>query len=157
MPDAWLGRLAPSSLLLPRPKLPFQGEGSGTTELLALTICGKPDVIQFHFMLGKTLLAEIKKPNAPRNGPTPTSSKLDEAAAKRADEVLEMLGTSAAGLSEDEAAARLEEYGPNEVAHEEKEGWFHRLYVSARNPLVILLTVLAILSYSTGDFAPARS
>ena len=106
MPDAWLGRLAPSSLLLPRPKLPFQGEGSGTTELLALTICGKPDVIQFHFMLGKTLLAEIKKPNAPRNGPTPTSSKLDEAAAKRADEVLEMLGTSAAGLTEEEAAAR---------------------------------------------------
>ena len=104
-------------------------------------------------MLGKTLLAEIKKPNAPRNRPTPTSSKLDEAAAKSAEEVLEMLGTSAAGLSEDEAAARFEEYGPNEVAHEEKEGWFHRLYISARNPLVILLTLLAILSYSTGDFS----
>jgi P-type Mg2+ transporter len=104
-------------------------------------------------MLGKTLLPEIKKPVAPRNRPTPTSSKLDEAACKRADEVLGMLGTSAAGLNEDEAAARLEEYGPNEVAHEEKEGWLHRLYVSARNPLVILLTVLAILSYSTGDFA----
>ena len=103
-------------------------------------------------MLGKTLVAEIKKPNAPRNRPTPSSSKLDEAAAKSADEVLEMLGTSAAGLSEDEAAARLEEYGPNEVAQEEKKGSFHRLYVSARNPLVILLTVLAILSYSTGDF-----
>ena len=103
-------------------------------------------------MLGKTLLAEIKKPNEPRNRSTPSSSKLDEAAAKSADEVLEMLGTSAAGLSEDEAAARLEEYGPNEVAQEEKKGSFHRLYVSARNPLVILLTVLAILSYSTGDF-----
>jgi Mg2+-importing ATPase len=104
-------------------------------------------------MLGKTLLPEIKKPVAPGNRPAPRASKLDEAAFKSADEVLEMLGTSAAGLAEDEAAARLEEYGPNEVAHEEKEGWFHRLYVSTRNPLVILLTVLAILSYSTGDFS----
>ena len=78
---------------------------------------------------------------------------MDDAAYKSADEVLETLGTSVTGLSENEAAARLEEYGPNEVAHEEKEGWLHRLYVSARNPLVILLTVLAILSYSTGDFA----
>ena len=104
-------------------------------------------------MLGKTLLPESKKPVAPSNRPTPPSSKLDEAACKSADEVLKMLGTSAAGLSEDEAAARLEGYGPNEVGHEEKEGWLHRLYVSARNPLVVLLTVLAILSYSTGDFA----
>jgi Mg2+-importing ATPase len=104
-------------------------------------------------MLGKTLLPEIKKPVTPRNHPTQQSSKLDEAGHKSADEVLEMLATSASGLSEDEAATRLEEYGPNEVAYEEKEGWLHRLYVSARNPLVILLTVLAILSYSTGDFA----
>lgn len=55
-------------------------------------------------MIGKTLLHEIKEPIASRNGPTPTSSKLDEAAHKSADEVLEMLGTSAVGLSEGEAA-----------------------------------------------------
>jgi Mg2+-importing ATPase len=78
---------------------------------------------------------------------------LDEAARKSADEVLEMLGTSAAGLSKEQAATRLEEYGPNEVAYERKESWLHRLYSAARNPLVILLTVLAILSYSTGDSA----
>jgi Mg2+-importing ATPase len=78
---------------------------------------------------------------------------LDEAARKNAEEVFEMLGTSPAGLSEEEAAARLEKHGPNEVAYERKEGWLYRLYSSARNPLVILLTVLAILSYSTGDFA----
>jgi len=64
-----------------------------------------------------------------------------------------MLGASAAGLSEEEAATRLEEHGPNEVAYERKENWLQRLWVAARNPLVILLTVLAILSYSTGDFA----
>src|ERR1700746_2427971 len=104
-------------------------------------------------MLGKTLLPEIKKPVVPRNRPAPPPSKLDEAAHKSADEVFGMLGASAAGLSEEEAATRLEEHGPNEVAYERKENWLQRLWVAARNPLVILLTVLAILSYSTGDFA----
>ena len=104
-------------------------------------------------MLGKTLLPEIKKPVVPRNRPAQPPSKLDEAAHKSADEVFEMLGASAAGLSEEEAAARLEEHGPNEVAYERKENWPQRLWVAARNPLVILLTVLAILSYSTGDVA----
>ena len=104
-------------------------------------------------MLGKTLLPEIKKPVVPRNRPAQPPSKLDEAAHKSADEVFEMLGASAAGLSEEEAAARLEEHGPNEVAYERKENWLQRLWVAARNPLVILLTVLAILSYSTGDVA----
>ena len=104
-------------------------------------------------MLGKTLLPEIQKPVAPRNRPAQPPSKLDESVRSSADELFEMLRTSAAGLSEDEAATRLEEYGPNEVAYEGKEGWLYRLYTAARNPLVILLTVLAILSYSTGDFA----
>ena len=108
-------------------------------------------------MLGKTLLPAIKKPVTPRNRPMTTSSKLDEAAYKSADEVLEMLGTSAAGLNEDEAAARLEEYGPNQVAHEEKEGWLHRLYVSARNPLVILLTVLAFCPTQREISPPVQS
>jgi P-type Mg2+ transporter len=104
-------------------------------------------------MLGKTLEPEIKKPVATRSQPAPAQSMLDEAARKSGDEVFEMLGTSSVGLSEEEAVTRLEEHGPNEVAYERKEGWLHRLYVSARNPLVVLLTVLAILSYSTGDVA----
>ena len=70
--------------------------------------------------------------------------------------VLQRLGTSPAGLTEEEAAARLEKYGPNEVAHEKQQSWLQRLYIAARNPLVILLTVLAILSFATGDFRAAR-
>ena len=104
-------------------------------------------------MPGETLLPEIKKPVVPRNRPAQPTSKLDEAAQKSADQVFEMLGASAVGLNEEEAATRLEEHGPNEVAYERKENWLQRLWVAARNPLVILLTVLAILSYSTGDVA----
>jgi P-type Mg2+ transporter len=66
--------------------------------------------------------------------------------------LLERLKTSPGGLTEEEAAVRLEQYGPNEVAREKRQNWLHRIYVAARNPLVILLTVLAILSFATGDF-----
>ena len=74
------------------------------------------------------------------------------AAASEASELLSLLGSSASGLTSEEATARLERYGPNEVAQGERHGWVQRFYVAARNPLVVLLTVLAILSYATSDF-----
>ena len=48
---------------------------------------------------------------------------------------------------------RLEVFGPNEVAQEAKHTWLSRLWTAVRNPLVILLSVLATLSYATADFA----
>jgi Mg2+-importing ATPase len=83
---------------------------------------------------------------------TSQSDLARDAAGKDSAEVLRLLGTSAAGLTEEEAAARLEQYGPNEVGREKHEGWVQRLYIATRNPLVILLTVLATLSFATGDF-----
>ena len=74
-----------------------------------------------------------------------------DSAAKEAAEVLQLLGTSPNGLTEEEAAARLEQHGPNEVAKEAHHGWPQRLWVAARNPLVILLTILAILSFATAQ------
>src|SRR5579864_4027025 len=88
----------------------------------------------------------VKQPNGNR-----TAELVHDAAVKDVAEILQRLKTSPNGLGEDEAAERLEVFGPNEVAYEKKEGWLHRLYISARNPLVILLTVLATLSYATGD------
>jgi len=80
------------------------------------------------------------------------SEVMRDAAVAEATIVLQRLGATSAGLSEVEAAARLEQFGANEVASEKKQSWLHRIYVAARNPLVILLTVLAILSFATGDF-----
>jgi Mg2+-importing ATPase len=77
---------------------------------------------------------------------------LRDAATKETAEVLQQLGASAEGLTELQAESRLAEHGPNEVAHEQQQTWLQRLYIAARNPLVILLTVLAILSFATGDF-----
>ena len=74
-----------------------------------------------------------------------------DAATQETAEILQRLNTSLTGLSEEEAAERLEVFGPNEVAHERKHEWLHRLWLAVRNPLVILLTILATVSYATGD------
>jgi Mg2+-importing ATPase len=91
--------------------------------------------------------------SVPKNSNEPCAADpVQEAAMRESSEVLEQLGTSPAGLTEEEAAERLERYGPNEVAAEKQQGWLQRLYVAGRNPLVILLTVLASVSFATQDF-----
>jgi len=70
-----------------------------------------------------------------------------QAATKDGGEVLQMLDSSPAGLSEEEAVGRLEKYGANEVVREKRHDWFERLWVAVRNPLVMLLTVLAVISF----------
>ncbi len=72
-----------------------------------------------------------------------------DAATHEASEILQRLDTSPVGLSEEEAAERLEVFGPNEVAQEKKHGWLRRLWIASRNPLVILLTILAIITFAT--------
>ncbi len=72
-----------------------------------------------------------------------------EAAAADAESVLKTLQTSAAGLTEDEAQHRLETYGPNVVAQEKHRGWPILLYHAFINPLVILLLILAIVSFGS--------
>ena len=86
---------------------------------------------------------------------TPTNARVGdgvhEAASKETVELLQSLGSSPSGLTEEEAARRLEEHGPNEVAREKQQNWVQRLYVAARNPLVILLTILAVLTFATAQ------
>ena len=91
----------------------------------------------------------VKKP---ANG-IRVSPLLIEASRKSADEVFTLLNTSAAGLTQADAEERLAAHGVNEVAREKRHGWLWRLWMAVRNPLVILLTVLATLTYATGDLA----
>jgi P-type Mg2+ transporter len=92
-------------------------------------------------------MADPKNVSNPRR-----SDPIHETAMEEASVVLERLRTSPAGLTEAAAASRLAQYGLNEVAQETKHQWLYRLYVAVRNPLVILLTVLAVLAYATEDF-----
>ncbi len=79
------------------------------------------------------------------------SKELVEAAKMTTGDVLNKFGTSEQGLSETESEFRRQTYGDNEVAQEVHQGWIWRLLHSLRNPLVILLGVLATISFATGD------
>jgi Mg2+-importing ATPase len=87
-----------------------------------------------------------KKPNG-----QPTADLLRDAATGDAAALLQRLNTAAAGLTEAEAAERLEVFGPNEVAQEKKHSWLWRLWIAALNPLVILLSLLAIITFATAN------
>ena len=80
------------------------------------------------------------------------SKQVDELATISVEELFRRLGTSEAGLSDEEAERRLEQFGPTQVAAEREHTWVHPTSSTAsRNPLVILLRVLATISYATGD------
>jgi Mg2+-importing ATPase len=79
------------------------------------------------------------------------SAAVMEAARKEGDDLLQSLGTCAAGLTQGEAENRSRNAGPNEIAQEKSQTWWMRLLKILRNPLVILLTALAVVSYATGD------
>jgi Mg2+-importing ATPase len=78
--------------------------------------------------------------------------QLVEAARKSTDEVYALLKTAATGLTQAEAEERLAQHGPNEIAREKRHTLLARLVIASRNPLVILLTLLAVVSFATGDF-----
>ena len=79
------------------------------------------------------------------------SKKLMESGQMDASLVLEKLNTTNAGLTIEEAEARLEKYGPNQIAKEKHQSLLMRIVDNLKNPLVILLSVLGVVSYLTGD------
>jgi Mg2+-importing ATPase len=79
------------------------------------------------------------------------SSAVVDAAAQDGDALLQSLHTTPVGLTQEEADARARTAGPNEVAQERRRGWFVRLLIILRNPLVILLAALSSISFATGD------
>src|SRR5579864_7597438 len=78
-----------------------------------------------------------------------------QAAAIAAADVYALLKTRPEGLTADEAAARLAEHGPNVLAADQRPRLLTLLWRAVLNPLVILLAVLATISYATGDLPAA--
>ena len=74
-----------------------------------------------------------------------------DAARTPAEELLQKLQTVSSGLTQAEAEERARVVGPNVVAQEKPQTWPIRLLKIIRNPLVILLTTLSAVSFSTGD------
>jgi len=67
------------------------------------------------------------------------------------DAVLKELKTQLSGLSTAEAASRSKQYGLNEIAREKRPSALMRLLSNVKNPLVILLVALGVVSFLTGD------
>jgi P-type Mg2+ transporter len=79
------------------------------------------------------------------------SGQLLEQARADADSVLKELGSQPSGLNQAEADSRLTQVGSNEIAREQRQSALMRLLSNIKNPLVLLLTALGVLSFLTGD------
>ncbi|MBS2965880.1 magnesium-translocating P-type ATPase [Actinocrinis puniceicyclus] len=89
-----------------------------------------------------------------RTGPRPGDLDTADASVLSADEVLTRLGTDAGGLSDAEAARRLERFGPNAVASHGTGVWLV-LWHQLRSSLLGLLAIAAVASYFVGERSDA--
>ena len=90
------------------------------------------------------------------HGPLAGHAALDvadllEKARTDADTVLGQLNSRLGGLNEAEAESRLKQVGANEIARQKRQSVLMRLLSNVKNPLVLLLVALGVLSYLTGD------
>ena len=90
-----------------------------------------------------------------RISPIRVSPLVVEAAGIDVEHVYAKLKTRLTGLTAAEASARLEQYGRNVLAREQRPGFVRLLWRAMVNPLVILLAILATISFATGDVRAA--
>jgi Mg2+-importing ATPase len=99
----------------------------------------------------KTLNTSNRSGSLPGGDGAHYSVQLLEKARTDTDAVLKELGSQLSGLSEAEAESRLKRFGMNEIAREKRQSALMRLLGNVKNPLVLLLLALGVLSYLTGD------
>ncbi len=99
----------------------------------------------------KTLNASHRPGNLLGGNGTHYSRQLLEHARADTDTVLQELGSRLTGLSEAQADFRLKQVGMNEIAREKHPSAVMRLLANTKNPLVLLLLALGVLSFLTGD------
>jgi Mg2+-importing ATPase len=100
----------------------------------------------------KKIATIFHHPNIVPIGKTaPYSAELLQKASVDADTALKELNSQLNGLSNAEARSRLKKIGTNEIAREKHKTALVRLLGNIKNPLVLLLIALGILSFLTGD------
>src|SRR5512139_2626345 len=100
--------------------------------------------------------ATISKPapgqaNLSGGSQAPFSDQLLEKARVDVDAALKELESRLTGLSVAEVEVRIKRDGLNEIGREKRPSPLMRLWDNVKNPLVILLIALGVLSYLTGD------
>jgi P-type Mg2+ transporter len=76
-----------------------------------------------------------------------------EMAALDLEDVCRVVVATERGLTDEEAAHRLKKFGRNEVAHEHSPAWYVQLLRNFRNPFIVLLLALAVVSGLTDDLS----
>ena len=128
------------------------GGSAAVLSQLLFRVPGSPTMaIRPTSVLPKRLVTALR-----RQGPSiRVSPMLAELASTATGDVLQKLTSSPDGLTEEEAEARLEEYGYNVVAEAEYHSRLELLIRAIINPLVILLAALATISFLTQDYGSA--
>jgi P-type Mg2+ transporter len=76
---------------------------------------------------------------------------LIESASMDAARIFERFATRSEGLTAEEVKTRLAEHGPNVLAKDQRPSLAKILWRAVLNPLVVLLAILASVSFMTGD------
>ncbi len=105
--------------------------------------------------LGEEVAGPDPDPARPPGGPAAVCDDLASWAAAPPLQVLRGLGSSARGLDEAEAQARLLRDGDNAIAAGPQPAWGARLLAAARNPFIVILIILTAVSAATGDLGGA--
>ena len=71
------------------------------------------------------------------------------------EQAMAAMGVTPVGLTSEEAEARLERHGPNELSHLQRRGVIADLLHRMRNPLVIQMLVIAVVSAVIGELEAA--
>jgi len=98
-----------------------------------------------------TKAAKSRKQNKPTQS-LRVSELLLQSANGSPEEVLTMLGTTANGLPEPEVRRRQDFYGSNQVAHDRAQTWYAMLLSNFKNPFILVLVGIGIVSAATDDW-----
>ena len=97
----------------------------------------------------------MSKPFLQSNNPEPAETRHWHALTP--DQVLEHLKVEENGLTSQEAAERLAEYGPNQLLEAPRPTFLHMLWEQINNFVVILLIVASVVSALLGDYIEASA
>jgi Mg2+-importing ATPase len=97
----------------------------------------------------------VKEAKAGAKKITANEQRLVDFCALSPEEAQSRLGTSVTGLTEEAVSTARAESGPNQLSTGEKHGFIKEILLRFKNPLVIQLLVIALVSFWTGDLPSA--
>ncbi|KAF2074613.1 hypothetical protein CYY_004083 [Polysphondylium violaceum] len=98
-------------------------------------------------------LKEKKKPEKDANKEKEFVEKFRQLSTLSNEEIIQRSNTYKEGLSTHEAERRLKEFGRNVIREVKPTPWYKLLFVALTHPFNIVLTIIAVVSIATKDYA----